>query len=56
MNHPEFTTNESTEKFLIDVALVTNLYAEISAADGLDKAAVRLTTVHQAKDSNIRRS
>ena len=40
---------ESTEKFLIDVALVTNLDAEISAADGLDKAAVRLTTVHQAK-------
>ena len=45
-----YTTKfESTERFLTDVALLTNLDAEIASVDGTDKPAIRLSTVHQAK-------
>jgi len=40
---------ESTEEFLNEVALVTNLDAEADRMDGIAKDNLRLSTVHQAK-------
>ena len=40
---------ESTEKFLNEVALVTNLDAEADRTNGIAKDNLRLSTVHQAK-------
>ena len=40
---------ESTEEFLNEVALVTNLDAEADRMDGVAKDSLRLSTVHQAK-------
>ncbi|MDD5678240.1 MAG: ATP-dependent helicase [Kiritimatiellae bacterium] len=40
---------ESTEEFLNEVALVTNLDAETDRMDGITKDSLRLSTVHQAK-------
>ncbi len=40
---------ESTEEFLNEVALVTNLDAEADRMDGIAKDSLRLSTVHQAK-------
>jgi DNA helicase-2/ATP-dependent DNA helicase PcrA len=40
---------ESTEEFLNEVALVTNLDAEADRLDGIAKDSLRLSTVHQAK-------
>ena len=40
---------ESTEEFLNEVALVTNLDAETDRMDGIAKDNLRLSTVHQAK-------
>jgi DNA helicase II / ATP-dependent DNA helicase PcrA len=40
---------ESTEEFLNEVALVTNLDAEADRLDGITNDSLRLSTVHQAK-------
>jgi DNA helicase-2/ATP-dependent DNA helicase PcrA len=40
---------ESTEDFLNEVALVTNLDADLDHMDGILRDALRLSTVHQAK-------
>jgi len=45
-----YTTNfESVERFLSDVALLTNLDAEVEKLDASEADSLRLTTVHQAK-------
>jgi len=45
-----YTANfESVERFLSDVALLTNLDSEVEKLHDADNEALRLTTVHQAK-------